>query len=198
MMQNTFETLSDWLFIVGIVALGVMDLVGWMMNSRRPQARQPSVWLKIVVGLVEVPVSLYVGYLLWTPFVSVSPGASLVLRVIGLAMFLAGGAFIVWARWTLGKNWSDSGFGVRLQVDHTLIRRGPFALVRHPMYTGFWMALAGLALAYRTWAVLILLLMELAIFYRRAGREEATLAETFGDEWRAYTAHVPKFVPRLR
>jgi protein-S-isoprenylcysteine O-methyltransferase Ste14 len=149
--------------------------------------------------LVSLGVCIYVGYLLWKPFVAVSPDVSPILRVVGLVLFLAGDFVILWARWTLGKNWSIStSYGVQLQTDHKLIQRGPFALVRHPMYTGFWTMLVGAMLAYHTWAVLILLLMALAIFYRRAGLEEAALADTFGEQWRTYTAHVPRFVPRLR
>jgi protein-S-isoprenylcysteine O-methyltransferase Ste14 len=209
--MSTFETAIDLLFIAGMVILVLMVLVGWLMYSRKARAQQTrvvganswlfsaSVWSKVLVTLVSLAVSLYVGYLLWKPFVDVLPGISPILRVVGLVLFLAGDFVIIWARWTLGRNWSVStSFGVQLQTDHQLIQGGPFALVRHPMYTGFWTALIGATLAYHTWAVLLMLLMALAIFYRRAGREEAALADTFGDAWRTYTAHVPRFVPHLR
>ncbi len=208
--MSTFETVIDLLFIAGMAALVLMVLIGWLMNSRQGRAQQTrvvganswffsaSVWPKTIVMLVSLAVSLYVGYLLWKPFVDESPDLSPILRAVGLVLFLAGDFVIIWARWTLGRNWSIStSSGVQLQTDHKLIQRGPFGLIRHPMYTGFWTALVGAALAYHTWAVLIMLIMALAIFLRRASIEEVALADTFGDEWRTYTAHVPRFVPRL-
>ncbi|HTO72805.1 MAG TPA: isoprenylcysteine carboxylmethyltransferase family protein, partial [Gemmatimonadales bacterium] len=62
----------------------------------------------------------------------------------GLGMTAAGLGFAVWARITLGTMWSGR---VTLKEDHALIRRGPYALVRHPIYTGLLLALLGTALA---------------------------------------------------
>ena len=52
---------------------------------------------------------------------------------IGLFMLAAGLGFAVWARRCLGRNWSGI---VTVKQDHELIRSGPYALVRHPIYTG--------------------------------------------------------------
>ena len=208
--MSTFETVIDLLFIAGMVALGGMTLIGWLLISRKSQARQTrvvganswflsaSIWAKILFTFMAVPVWLYLFYLLWRPFVAVSPDVSPILRVVGLVLFLAGGMFVIWARWTLGKNWAIStSAGVQLQTEHRLIQSGPFALVRHPMYLGGWVTLGGITLAYHTWAALILLLST-AIFVYRARIEETALSETFGREWRTYTARVPRFIPHLR
>ncbi|OGO67845.1 MAG: hypothetical protein A2Z37_08055 [Chloroflexi bacterium RBG_19FT_COMBO_62_14] len=50
---------------------------------------------------------------------------------------------------------------------------------------------------YRTWALLILFLLLLAL-YRRAKREEEVLEAAFGEAWRSYAARVPMFLPRWR
>jgi len=47
--------------------------------------------------------------------------------------------------------------------------------VRHPMYFGWWVALLGALLIYRTWILALFLAMSLVVFYRRARLEEATL-----------------------
>jgi protein-S-isoprenylcysteine O-methyltransferase Ste14 len=51
----------------------------------------------------------------------------------GVVLCIAGLAFCVWARFTLGRNWSGV---VTLKGGHELITEGPYALVRHPIYTG--------------------------------------------------------------
>src|SRR2546430_664453 len=53
--------------------------------------------------------------------------------MIGAVLCIAGLAFCVWARFTLGRNWSGL---VTLKGGHELITSGPYAFVRHPIYTG--------------------------------------------------------------
>ena len=56
---------------------------------------------------------------------------------LGLLMVVAGLAFAVWARVHLGRNWSGT---VTVKENHELIRSGPYAIVRHPIYTGLLLA----------------------------------------------------------
>jgi len=82
-----------------------------------------------------------------------------------------------------------------LQAKHRLVQHGPYAFVRHPMYLGYWLALAGVTLVYRTWTPLLFLVMCVPSFYRRAQREEVALATAFGDEWRGYAARAKFLIP---
>src|SRR6201996_2260776 len=63
---------------------------------------------------------------------------------LGAAVTLAGLGFAVWARVHLGRNWSRS---VTIKQDHELIVTGPYALVRHPIYTGILAGFLGSTLA---------------------------------------------------
>jgi protein-S-isoprenylcysteine O-methyltransferase Ste14 len=63
---------------------------------------------------------------------------------VGAAVTVAGLLFCVWARVTLGRNWSRS---VTIKQGHELITAGPYALVRHPIYTGLLTGFAGTAIA---------------------------------------------------
>ena len=54
-------------------------------------------------------------------------------RYAGAYVCVAGLAIAIWARWTLGSNWSSD---VAFKQDHQLVKRGPYRLVRHPIYTG--------------------------------------------------------------
>ena len=69
---------------------------------------------------------------------------SLIACWIGVALLIAGIAFAVWARTHLGANWSGT---VTVKENHELIRSGPYALVRHPIYTGLISGVLGTAIA---------------------------------------------------
>jgi protein-S-isoprenylcysteine O-methyltransferase Ste14 len=73
-------------------------------------------------------------------------------RATGLALTIAGCLFAIWARMTLGGNWSGR---VSLMAGHELITSSPYALVRHPIYTGIVTGLAGTTLAGGKWRLLL-------------------------------------------
>ncbi|MGQ9554287.1 MAG: methyltransferase family protein [Anaerolineae bacterium] len=142
---------------------------------------------------------IYVGYLLWIPLpAGASPALSLALRLAGLVLFLGGLLLLLWPRRTLGALWGFStSFGTQLRAQHQLITHGPFAFIRHPMYSGLWLMLAGAVLAYHTWGSLAYLVGFVVSLRRRAQLEDKVLEARFGAEWRDYAARVPRFVPWL-
>src|SRR5215469_6934447 len=73
---------------------------------------------------------------------------------IGLALAIVGVALAIWARWHLGENWSGT---VTLKEEHELVRSGPYRYIRHPIYTGMLVALAGTVLALAEYRGLIAL-----------------------------------------
>ena len=96
--------------------------------------------------------------------------------MVGLVLFLAGWLLVLWARRALGAMYGVStSFAAPLQVQHRLIQHGPYAFVRHPLYLGYWFLLLGVTLIYLTWTPLLLFVMCLAAFYRRARREDEAL-----------------------
>ena len=64
-------------------------------------------------------------------------------EITGAILVTFGCAFAVWARASLGRNWSAV---VSVRENHQLIRRGPYSLVRHPIYSGFLLAVLGAAI----------------------------------------------------
>jgi protein-S-isoprenylcysteine O-methyltransferase Ste14 len=97
----------------------------------------------------------------------------------------------------LGKNYfASTGLGVQLFTDHQLVIGGPFAILRHPMYAGIILAAFGSLLLYATWTTLFLACCG-PLITARARREEAALAAEFGEQWQAYSQHVPMWIPRL-
>jgi len=112
----------------------------------------------------------------------------------GVGLTALGVALAIWARATLGRNWSDK---VVLKVDHELIRRGPYGYLRHPIYTGVLLAVAGTALTVGKWSGIIALLLLGTTYFLKAMREEELLATNFGEAFADYKKQTGFFLPRL-
>lgn len=113
---------------------------------------------------------------------------------IGAAVTWAGILFAVWSRHHIGKYWSAT---VSLKADHQLIRSGPYARIRHPIYTGIILALAGSALATNTYGALLAVAIYVVGFWFKARKEEALLAGEFGAAYEDLRRHTGFFLPRL-
>ena len=112
--------------------------------------------------------------------------------LIALLLVAAGLAYAVWARVHLGANWSGS---VTQKAQHELIRTGPYAQVRHPIYTGLLLALIGSALACGEPRALLGLAIVVAAFVRKLRIEERFMGELFPQQYARYRAEVPALVP---
>jgi protein-S-isoprenylcysteine O-methyltransferase Ste14 len=119
---------------------------------------------------------------------------TLAVALAGLALTALGISFAIWARYTLGQNWSSK---VTIKVDHELIRSGPYARVRHPIYTGILLALAGSALAMAEPRGWIAVLLALIAFCVKAAREEKMLAQEFGERFTEHQQQTGFLLPRM-
>jgi protein-S-isoprenylcysteine O-methyltransferase Ste14 len=114
------------------------------------------------------------------------------LRVAGAALFAAGLALAIVARFQLGRQWSDIEVG-SVSRDHSVIDTGVYGLIRHPIYTGDLMLLAGLELALNSWLVLAVAALAAAVFWK-SGKEERKLAAELPG-YREYQLRTKKFIP---
>jgi protein-S-isoprenylcysteine O-methyltransferase Ste14 len=111
---------------------------------------------------------------------------------VGLALTVAGCAFAVWARITLGRNWSGQA---TIKSGHEVIVTGPYALARHPIYTGFVTAAIGTAFAVgEIRCVLGLVVIVLALMIKMS-QEEKLMMQTFPDVYARYRQHVRALIP---
>lgn len=110
----------------------------------------------------------------------------------GCAAAMAGFAFTIWARFRLGRNWSGT---VQVKQDHTLVRRGPYALVRHPIYTGLSLALLGTAVTIGEFRCLIGAALAFFEWKRKSQLEERFMIEQFGREYIEYRREVKGLIP---
>jgi protein-S-isoprenylcysteine O-methyltransferase Ste14 len=143
------------------------------------------------VGQVALPL-LFV----WTPVLAFAdraqPSACLPPGVVAMAA----GLWLFWrSHVDLGDNWS-----VTLEIDakHRLVTRGVYRLVRHPMYTSFFVSGLGQALLLANWIAGPAALVAVAVLVLvRLPNEEAMMIEAFGDEYRDYMQRTGGVVPRL-
>lgn len=119
-------------------------------------------------------------------------GLELALAWTGVLLAWAGAVLVVWAKTLLGR-WFSASFGVK--PGHELVTRGPYALVRHPMYTGLVLLGVGVGLAWDSAVTLGLALVYLVPFWLHTMVEEQIFEAHFGDAWRDYRARVPRLVP---
>lgn len=110
----------------------------------------------------------------------------------GEAMTMAGLGFTVWARRHLGRNWSVV---VTIKQGHELVTSGPYAWVRHPIYTGLLLAFAGSALAQGEWRGVLALALAIWALGCKLRLEERWLREQFGPAYQAYCGRVAALLP---
>jgi protein-S-isoprenylcysteine O-methyltransferase Ste14 len=104
----------------------------------------------------------------------------------------AGLLFTIWARVYIGRNWSGV---VTIKEEHELIDTGPYALVRHPIYTGLLVAFIGSALARDEWRGMLAVVIAWAALWHKLRIEERWMTERFGDRYTAYCRRVPALIP---
>lgn len=109
------------------------------------------------------------------------------------ALVALGFAFCWWARIHLGRLWSGS---VTRKTDHHIVDSGPYALVRHPIYTGLLLAVFATAAAKGTVLGLAGAIVITIGFWMKARLEERWLAQELGAEaYAAYRRRVPMLIP---
>jgi protein-S-isoprenylcysteine O-methyltransferase Ste14 len=183
--------MADYLSFAWLAFAGVW-LVGALTAKRAVRkeslASRLSYTLPLAVAVALIFIARRPAGLLGWRFVPQSAAAA----YAGLAVTVAGLAFAIWARVILGGNWSGT---VTIKEGHTLVWRGPYRLVRNPIYTGMWVALIGTAVVHGEARALIGAALVLPAFWLKARVEEKFLAEWFGDEYERYRREVKALIP---
>jgi isoprenylcysteine carboxyl methyltransferase (ICMT) family protein YpbQ len=186
--------------ILGLGTLAIAIVAMLHATQQRPAREESGAarYLRWPFLLAATVLFLGAGVVLWQPLpIGLPPALRLPGMLLGLIILVAGLSLYLWGMVTLGRMFApSSGFGARLQAERRLVNGGPFAHVRHPMYLAVILSFLGGLLVYWTWTMLVFTvgMFGLAV---RARREDALLADEFGDAWRAWARDVPAWLPRL-
>ena len=186
-MRSQFTIVAYWSWLV----IGLVWLRGYFTSKKASGV--PKLALQIPTSAL-----LIVGFaLLFNPgsrvlSQQITPHVA-ILGIIGLALDLIGVGFAIWARLALGTNWS--GMIMTLKQGHELVQSGPYAIVRHPIYAGLLLAMAGTALTIGTLSSYLGLAAGLAALMIRVSIEENLMSEQFSESHEAYRRHTSKLIP---
>ncbi len=172
--------------------LFIVWLVLWFGKKRAKKLETPWERLQHVVPILVAFWLLFENH--WSILSArVFPDAQWVLWT-GLALTALGVGISVWARVSLGTNWSGM---VTLKEGHELVRKGLYRWIRHPIYTGILTGFVGTAMIKghaRAWVGFAVLLLS---FYFKARREEDFLRQEFGEGFEEHLRRTGMFLPRL-
>lgn len=170
-------------------------IIVWLISAltaKRTASRKSGALLaRILIALCVV-----VGITFSGPrsvFAWMTPISSPALEWVGVALVAAGVAFAIWARFYLGRNW---GMPMTLKKDAELVTTGPYAYVRHPIYTGMLVAMLGSALGAGLWWFILFILMGVYFIFAAKTEEKIMIGE-FGEKYADYMKRSKMLIPFL-
>jgi protein-S-isoprenylcysteine O-methyltransferase Ste14 len=194
-VEGRMETLISW---NTVTSLWVIFCLYWVVSALRVKRTQQmeaagrrfgTVAILVVAAFLIFARRANLGILSrrFTPQSETIKAASIVLVAVGVAI-------AIWARRHIGEYWSSR---VALKEDHHLIQSGPYARVRHPIYSGMLLAMIGTGLFVGEWRAIIGVLLVFAAHWQKARREEKLLASEFGPIYQEYCGRTGSLIPRL-
>jgi protein-S-isoprenylcysteine O-methyltransferase Ste14 len=179
---------------IGWGALGLVWAAGALRARRagaEPVRRRQGRDLASRVGGAVAVIVVVTPQSVWRPLTVGWPEA----RLAGLALFVLATTATIRARIALGTMWSSGAIARR---NHGLRTTGPYAITRHPIYSGV-IAMLGATAAMQglgRWVTMCVLVVGVLLI--KVGSEERLLADEFGAEYARYQRRVPRLIPTLR
>jgi protein-S-isoprenylcysteine O-methyltransferase Ste14 len=178
-----------------VPACWAVFLLYWVVSAR--SAKSPAKCQSWVETLAHrIPIGL--GYaLLFVPTLLGPPhpvwASDLVFaRPLGVVICMSGLFGAIWSRRTLAGNWSSN---VQFKQGHELVDKGPYRVVRHPIYTSLLLMSLGTAIAANRVGAMAGFLSVFAGVWIKLRQEEKLLLQHFPDAYSAYKARVKALVP---
>lgn len=119
----------------------------------------------------------------------------LFLKVFGIALGVGSLILYVWARVSLGPQWSSK---VQIGSQPRLVIEGPYARIRHPIYSAMIGFLSSLTLLAANGLMLIVLILSIEDLVIRVAKEEQLLLKSFGKNYQDYMQVTGSLLPRFR
>lgn len=193
------EELLLRLLIIGIFSAFAAVRIRYRIPAAKRERNkyEPS---KIVLALLSIGIVAYfitlILYILYIPIiVSISLPLPSSIRWLGVLVAASFVPILYWIHFTLDKQYSAD---LSIKKNHELIEAGPYAKVRHPMYTVFIVFTIAIAIITSNLLCIIFSFIISFSFPSIAKSEELMLIDAFGDKYRSYMARTGRFLPPLR
>lgn len=180
--------------IRGYFALGVGRAGGKVYSKKdddRHEGRAHSALGLLMELAMPLSVVLYAVHPAWVARLSIPLPAAL--RILGGGASLLALLHLVRVHRALGRHWSAS---LRVREDHSLVTTGPYARVRHPMYTALISNMLCLSLLSANLIIILPRALQISLLLLRMGKEESMMLARFGEEYRAYMRRTGRLLPR--
>lgn len=197
--ESTFHVLF-WILLALVLVMRVF--FAWrvrraserVLPDRAAIQREGRVMFAVRVVAFFLLLALLVFYAIDPPWIAALDfGLPPWLRWLGFILGLASLGLWTWVQIALDTLWSAQ---LQLRQDHHLVTTGPFARMRHPMYTAMCGWGVSLALVTASWIFAIVALIVFPVFFLRVPREEQMMIQQFGDEYLDYMRRTGRFLPR--
>jgi len=179
--------------IIVFYAVWAITLLSVKKTVEKDTISEGSYWIFTVIGAMLVLVPAIVPEFVNLPVLGIPLiRSSLTLQSFGFLIEALGVCLAVWARITLGRNWSSS---VTFKENHELITKGPYRLVRHPIYTGMTSMYLGVAIYLGMLAGFLGVLFISYSFWIKSRQEEKLMIRHFPKEYAAYKKTTKALIP---
>ena len=177
-----------WLWVGSEIVIGIATRAKKSSASIRDRGSLALLWIVIGISCFSA------GWLSEAQGPTI-PISSHWAKGVGLAILMTGLILRWTAILTLGRYFTSN---VAIQAGHTILKSGVYRYWRHPSYTGMWLAFVGLALHFRNWWSLVIVIVPItAAMLYRIRVEEAALVETFGLDYEEYRRSRGLLVPKI-
>jgi len=202
----TTETTFRWAFLILLAALFAMRFY-FMIKVRRSGGRimpdegaiKREGWRGVFITRVAVFILLItflVMYIIGMEWINAfSFHLPDWLRWAGFGLGLFSVAFWTWTQIHLDTQWSAQ---LQLTKGHHLVTTGPYARIRHPLYSAMFGWATALSLLTANWIVVAMAVLFIAGTMVRIPKEEQMMIEAFGEEYKSYMQRTGRFFPKWR
>ena len=171
----------------------VLVWVAGALRTKRTVKNQSSAWQVLYTVILVVGVYLIFAKQIGIPWLDRQLfSVTVPIALAGLLVVLMGVVFSIWARLMLGDNWSNR---VTVKENHTLVRSGPYRIVRHPIYSGILLGMLGSALQRGEMRSFVGVIICVLSFWLKTRAEEQFMVQTFGEEYLQYRHEVKALAP---
>jgi protein-S-isoprenylcysteine O-methyltransferase Ste14 len=196
--EEVFKAIFWTLLVLGFLMRFWFGFLVWRKGERiRPEGgalQREGLWAHVIEGvflLLLAALVLYVGFLGGSLREFAFP-APLWLRWSGVVLGITSVGLFAWTHSVLGRFWSPY---LQLRPGHRLIADGPYARIRHPMYSAIvgWMISLGLVAA--NWIPFAFAALSTLNFILRIQGEEKMMLREFGENYREYMKRTGRLLP---